>query len=1004
MSIQQFKQVNNIVGWLMFLIATTVYTLTMESTASLWDCGEFIASAQKLQVVHPPGAPLFLMIGRVFTLLAMGTPELVSLSMNFMSALCSGFAILFLFWIITHMARRMLWTDKSEGIDTERLIVILGAGIIGALVGTFCDSIWFSAVEGEVYSMSLLCTAIVFWAILKWEEIADKPYADRWLLFIAFLVGCSIFVHWLNLLTIPAMTFVYYFKRFKTSKKGILLTFLVSILLLGFILNGVITGTISIIATIELFLVNVVGLPFNSGVLVGIVLIVGAVVSSLWFAYKKDKPAVFNAILGLMFILIGYMSITMTVIRSKANPNIDMNSPEDIVALDTYLKREQYGSRPFLTGYYYTSSVVGIEEIGDKYQKGKDGYDKVGKKIQYKYDGKKIFFPRLYDKSHQARYERGLGLRKGEKPSFGDNIRFFLDYQIGHMYVRYFMWNFVGRQNDEQGLWGSKTEGNWVSGIPFIDNIRLGGQSNLPPHVTNNPNRNTFYFIPLLLGLLGMVFQFTGNKKHAFVVLLLFLFCGVAIIVQGNSPPIEPRERDYIFAGSFYAFAIWVGLGVVALYDMLKPVLKNGKSAAIAASIIALLAPALMGFQGWDNHDRSSRFAARDFASNYLNSCAPNAIIFTQGDNDTYPLWYAQEVENIRRDVRVVNLSLLGVDWYINQLRRKVNDADPVPMTLTPDKIRGTNRDIVYFRENGRIAPKGEHIDLRKILEFIASDESNTKVPTGGKKSVDYYPTRQVKMKVDKATVLAQGGVSPSNKSRIESEIKWKVGKSNLYKNDLMVLDIINANKWKRPIYFAISVSTDSYLGLQKYFQLEGLAYRLVPVKANKKSNSPFIGEVNPDIMYDNIANKFRFGNVNDPSVHVDSDLRRMIFNFRGNFSRLAETLIEKGDTKRAVEILDLSLEKMPNTAAPYNIYMYSTIQNYYEARAFEKGNALIKKVADRLFDDLKYYKTLSKSALKVVERDQQTAIQFISLFINTAKEKGQNDLAKELEGKLNNI
>lgn len=979
----------------MFLFASVVYGLTMESTASLWDCGEFIASAQKQQVVHPPGAPMFLMIARMFTLLAGGNELLVGLSQNFMSALCSGLAMMFLFWITTHIARRLLGYEARKDITNRAdVFAIIGAGAIAAMCGTFTDSIWFSAVEGEVYSMSLLFTAIVVWAITKWEERADEPLADRWILFIAFVVGCSIFVHWLNLLTIPALTFVYYFKRYKPSRKGIFLTLFISIAILGFILNGVITGIISLAAATEIFFVNNLGLPFSSGAIFFFGSFIGALVFSLWYTHKTNRPTLHNALLAFVFVLIGYSTISTTVIRSNADPNIDMNNPEDLVSLDMYLKREQYGSRPFLTGYYYDAKVVDYIEKGAKYQRGEDKYDKVGDRIDYKYEGRKTIFPRIYDTSHKANYERWLGLRKGEKPSFADNIRFFFKYQIGHMYVRYFMWNYAGRQNDEQGLGGIK-DGNWISGIPFIDRFQVGPQANLPSQMGNHAARNTYFFLPLLLGLLGMVFHFTNKPRWAAVVFTLFLFLGIAIIVQGNSPPIEPRERDYIFAGSFYAFTIWLGLGVIALYDLLKSKVA-GQSAAIGAIAIALLAPAIMGFQGWHDHDRSGRFAARDFAANYLNSCAPNSIIFTQGDNDTYPLWYAQEVEGIRRDVRVVNLSLLGVDWYINQLRRKVNDAGPVPMTLSSTQIRGTKRDVVPFVENPKY--KDESIELMKIMEFIGDDSPNSKAP-GMRRDTDYYPTRNFKMTVDKEAVLKSGAIAPGEEGLMVDELKWRLNKSSLYKNDLMVLDIIAANNWKKPIYFAISVSPSSYLGLEKYFQLEGLAYRLVPIEV--KDSGPFSGRPNIQLMYDNLMNKFKFGNIDSEDVHVDNDLRRMVLNFRGNYARLAEALIAKGYPEKAVEVLDRSIEVMPDHAAPFNMYMLSTIQNYYDAGAPEKGNELAEQVADRLIENLKYFEELPSTYRKAWEQDEEMASNLIQIFIRSAAESGQPEFAKKLEDKL---
>ncbi len=1003
MNFQTFKHVNNIAGWLIFLIAASVYALTMEATVSLWDCGEFIASVYKQQVVHPPGAQMFIIIGRIFTLLAFGKPELIALSMNFMSALCSGFAMMFLFWITTHMARKLLlpYSTDSE-LPIDKVYAIIGAGVIAGLCGTFLDSVWFSAVEGEVYSMSLMWTALVFWGIIKWENRAETPYGDRWLLFVAFAIGTSIFVHWLNLLCIPAMTLVYYFRRYEPTTKGAILAFVTGLAIVGFILKFVITGLIGIATSIELFLVNGMGMPFNSGLIVFLILFAGGFSYALYYTYKKNKIAFHNALLGCLFIFIGYSAIVATVVRSNSHPNIDMNSPRDLVSLSSYLNREQYGSRPFLYGQYYTAEVIDTKETGIKYSRGEKKYDEVGTKIDYVYEGRQTLFPRLYDVSPQFKpdYERWLG-HKGE-PTFADNMKFFFNYQIGHMYMRYFMWNFAGRQNDEQGMGGRK-EGNWLSGISFIDGMRLGNQSIMPQHMKDTASRNAFYFLPLLLGLLGMVFQFTNNKRSALVILLLFFFTGMAIIIQGNSPPVEPRERDYIFAGSFWAFSIWVGLGVIALYDLLKDKL-NGKTAAIVATVLALSVPVIMGFQGWDDHSRNNRFGARDFAANYLNSCAPNAIIFTQGDNDTYPLWYAQEVENIRRDVRVVNLSLLGVDWYINQLRRKVNDADPVPMTLDSLKIRGSKRDVVYYKEDAQRAPAGQHFPLQDIMRFIGDDRLSL-LPQAG---VNYFPTKSISFKVDKQKVIDSNAVAPEDNGKIVDELKWTLNKNSLYKNDLMTLDIIAANNWKRPIYFAISVSPESYLGLDKYFQLEGLTYRLLPVEVEPaidpltgKPDRSQRGRVNPDIMYDNLINKFKFGNLDDKDVHVDSDLRRMVFNFRGNYSRLASALIERGDNKRAIEVLDHCVKMMPDHAAPYNFYMYTIIEAYYMADDFEKANLLAENIADKLVEELRYIKKLPKRDQPSYEQEIQLNDYFIRRFSALAKQKGQTEFSAKLDGKI---
>jgi hypothetical protein len=999
MNLQQFKRFNNIGGLLVLLVATVVYTLTMESSVSLWDCGEFTASVYKQQVVHPPGAPMFLMLARLFSFLAMGKPELVSLSLNFMSAFCSGAAAMFLFWVTTHIARRMLTNMQDTTIDTDRAIAILGAGLVAGLTGTFLDAVWFSAVEAEVYSMSLMFTAMLVWLMMKWDEHADEPFADKWLLMSAFVMGVCIFVHWLNILTIPALTLIYYFRRYKATTTGSILALFAGIGILLFIYIPVILWIVGFAAWFELMFVNNFGLPFNSGALFFIVALIGSFAFALYYTYKNNHVVVYNMLLGVMFILIGYSTIVATVLRANTNPNINMNAPTDVVSLSSYLKREQYGSRPFLFGYDYTAEVSDVIETGDKYQRVGDRYEVVGKQIEYEYSGDKKFFPRLYSQEpgHKQLYEQWLGLSKDEAPSGSDNLKFFFRYQIGHMYLRYLLWNFVGRQNDEQGM-GDIKDGNWISGIDFLDAIRLGNQSQLPDVVKNNPARNTYYFIPFLLGLLGMVFHFTTDKRRAWVVLMLFFFCGVAMIIQGNSPPIEPRERDYIFVGSFYAFAIWVGIGVIALYDMLKTKL-SAQTGAVAALVLGLIAPAIMGYQNWDDHNRSNRFAARDFAANYLNSCAPNAIIFTQGDNDTYPLWYTQEVENIRRDVRVVNLSLLGVDWYINQLRRRVNDAAPVPMTMTPENIRGSRRDVTYYKANPSVIDPTQAVELKQLMGFIRSDQSA--LPE--RADINYFPTKNITFTVDKEKVLRSNALTPEAQTQMVDQLQFSLpeGKSSLYKNDLMILDIIAANNWERPIYFAVSVNNSSYMGLEKYFQLEGLAYRIVPVVSTGPNRGGIVGNVNPDIMYDNLMNKFKFGNLNSTQAHTDSDYRRMIYNFRGNFARLADELTKRGDTERALAILDQAEKMMPDHSAPHNIYSYTMIDAYYKAGAYDKGNKIIDIVANRANQDLLYIKSLNPNQRSAFDDDENMDGYFIESFVQKCRQAGQEDMAKKLEAML---
>jgi len=1000
---ESFKRLNTIGGILMGIFATLIYTLTMESSASLWDCGEFIAACYKLQVVHPPGAPNFLMLGRMFSLLAFGNPEMIPLTLNFMSALSSGLAMMFLFWITTHLAGIVLRKSNETQTDTNAYL-ILGCGLIAGLTGTFLDSIWFSAVEAEVYSTSLCFTAAVFWLICKWESVADEPYADRYLLLIAFLMGISIFIHWLNLLCIPALSLVYYFKRFNNPNwTGILISLVLSVAVLLFFLSGIITGIVDMMASLELSMVNDMGMPFNTGVILFVILFIGLIVGGLWFTSKRSMAIAHNVLLAFMFVIIGFSTITTVVIRSNAEPYIDMNSPRDVVSLSSYLNRDQYGTRPIFFGYYYTDEPKDINYTGTRWAKGKEKYEKVGRRFEYDYGNtRKKFFARMYDSKHKTRYENWVGLKKGQRPSFADNFVYFIKYQINHMYIRYFMWNFVGRQNDDQGT-GESENGNWLSGIGFVDNLingRLEPQSNLPEDKANHPARNTYFFIPLLIGILGFVTQLNKDRRHALIIGILFLMTGVALIIYGNSPPLEPRERDYIFAASFYTFAIWVGLGVLGMYTMLKKFVSGTPGVALAIAL-CILAPTLMAFQNWDDHDRSGRTAARDFAKNYLESCAPNAILFTQGDNDTYPLWYAQEVENIRPDVRIVNLSLLGVDWYIKQCRRKVNDAEAVPFTLAQNKIQGTKRDQVLFQENTRIAEQGKYFELSEIMKFIGNDANQLNYGRGEKLS--YYPTKNFSIPINRNEVVQNGCVPANRVEEVTGQMKWQLKKNNILKNDLMVLDIIAAvanDGWKRPIYFAISVDRNAFMGLQKYFHAEGLAYRLMPIEANLQQGSPFSGDVNVDAMKENLMSKFTFGGLDKEGTYPGTDLRRMSINLRNNYTRLADKLIELGRTKEAVEVLDYAQQKLLPSNIPHDIYSFPTVLAYYDAEEFEKGNQLAEVILNTLFENLVYYEKMSPRNAKRYKSDSNLYKNYVAQFLRTAEQNGQTEFSKRMKDK----
>ena len=917
----QFKKLNNIAGWVVFLIASFVYFSTIEQTVSFWDCGEYIATAYKLEVGHPPGAPLFQLFGRIFTLFAaQGTSE-VAVAINIMSALCSSFTILFLFWTITAFGRKMFFKDEKN-IEFGRIIAVLGSGLVGALAYTFSDSFWFSAVEGEVYAMSSLFTAATFWCIMKWEQEADKPHASRWLVLIGYLIGLSVGVHLLSLLTIPAMGMIYYFKKYEYTKAGAIKAFVSSMIILGLVQGVIIPGAVSLISKFELFFVNTIGLPFNSGTIIYFLAIIGAITFGLIYTKKHNKAVWNTAILGLMMLLIGYSSFAILVVRSNANPPIDENNPEDAVGLLSYLKREQYGSWPIVYGQHFNAKLDSREPYID----GNPIYAKDEKKGKYVIIDKrkntvpnyskrdKMLFPRIWS-STQARHAGGYvnwaGLKnKDAIPTFGQNLTYFFKYQIGWSYVRYFMWNFAGRQNDFMNMDGNSLNGNWESGIGFIDNARLGTPSSevdVPDYLGKNKGKNHYYFLPLILGLIGMLFHFKQNNQDALAVLLFFLFTGVLIIVYLNVVPFQPRERDYAYVGSFYAFAIWIGLGVLGIYDFISKHL-DSKTSASLATIIALAIPTLMAAENWDDHDRSGRFTALEVAKNYLNSCDKNAILFTNGDNDTFPLWYAQEVEGIRTDIKVVNLSLFNTDWYIDQMKRASYDAAPIPSSLEHDDYRTGTRDYTPIQERFK-----DFIEVKDVVDFINSNSPKAKLNTSAGLR-NYCPTKKLKLTVNKE--IAKTFVPEEYQNRIVDEVKFKLKGSGVFKNKLLVLDILANFNWERPIYFAITVGKDNFMGLENYFQLEGLAYRLVPYSV--KSPDGQTGVVHSEKMYDRLVNQFEWGGLNNPDLYFDETNTRMVMNFRNNFSRLAEALYQKGENEKAIITMRKALALNPQKDSYY--------------------------------------------------------------------------------------
>ncbi len=980
-----FKKVNNISGWIVFAIACTVFTITREASVSFWDCGEFISCAYKLQISHPPGAPLFILLGRLFIILFSGnldaaTPNLhAAVDVNLLSSISSGFTILFLFWTITHFAKKMM-VKKDEVITPEKIILIIGAGAVGALAFTFSDSFWFSAVEGIVFGVSPLFISSAFWAMLKWEEQADKPYADKWIVLIAYLIGLSIGVHLLSLLSIPAIVMTYYFRRYKYSLKGAILAFILACVLTGVVQILIIQDTVKLIGWFEILFVNGMGLPFNSGMFFCLALFVVAIVLGLRWATRKKKHLAELGILCFTFIMIGYSTYGVIMIRANADPSINMQNVTNPMTLVSYLDRSQYGTWPIFRGADFTAQPTGNKNEGNIYEKNErtGKYEVVGKKEGYQYDPADIhYFPRIWDtdnsQGHVDFYKQWLGIDGTEPPSTQDNIKWLFGYQFNWMYWRYFMWNFSGRQNDLQGT-GNPRDGNWISGIAPLDNWRLGDQSKMPDSLKENKAHTTLFMLPFILGLLGLSFQWKRDRKNAVVVFILYFFTGIAIILYLNQAGPQPRERDYSYVGSFYAFSIWIGLGVLYVYELLKKKLKPIQSSVVAGGICLIAVPLLMASQEWKSHDRSKKTLARDEAADYLNSCAPNAILFTAADNDTYPLWYAQEVENIRPDVRVIVTTLLGTDWMIDQLRRKINKSDPVPISWAHDKYVGDNRDYVPYYDQGGIVSKDSSMNLDDAMAFMANN--NYRLPTQGGDSLNYFPTHKFYLPVDKELVLSNGTVDPKDSSKIVDRVNINLTQNTLYKNDLMVLNIIAANKWKRPIYF----TQPQGLGLNNFLQNEGMTYRLEPLKQQDPNGAD---AVNTKAAYKNQVSNFYFGGAQYPNIYFDENSRRSLMTMRRAFSATGNALALIGKKDSALRVLNYGYKMLTPSSFPYgmvsagNMHDITSLQYAYAcclAGDIKKGDRIADDVISDCQQQIEYYNSLSDTDAGYFQSDLQTA------------------------------
>lgn len=997
-----YNRINNLIGWLCAIIATVTYILTAERTTSWWDTGEFIASAYKMQIVHQPGAPLFLMIQNLFGNLALGNKEQMAFWMNVGSAVCSGLTILFLFWSITALARKVFYgvSRNIEETSLSKIIPIMGAGAVGALAYTYSDTFWYSAVESEVYAMSSLCTAVVFWAILKWEIRADEPRSERWLLFIAYVMGLSIGVHLLNLLVIPAIALVvYYRKAGQVTTKGVWKALGIGIVVLAFVLWGIIQYTIKFAAYFDLFFVNSLGMGFGSGVIVFAVLLVSAIVYLIMYSIKKKKPLLNIIMLSLTMILFGYSSFAMILIRAKANPTLNNSDPDNAFTFLSYLNREQYGEEPLLRGKFFDSKVVDVEEVGKTYRKDGDRYEVARKKTKYSYD-KVTLFPRVYsDKNdHPQFYRDFLNLGPNESPTMADNIKFFFGYQVGHMYWRYLMWNFVGRQNEHQGH-GSFTEGNWISGIKPIDQALVGGQNSLPESEKNDASRNTYYFLPFILGLLGLFWQLQKSKRDTAVVGLLFFFTGLAIVLYLNQTPMQPRERDYAYAGSFYAYCIWVGLGVMAIYDFLSKKL-NAKTAGALATVVGLLvAPVLLAKENWDDHDRSEKFLARDMAKNYLNSCAPNAILFTFGDNDTYPLWYVQEVEGYRTDVRVVNLSLLGSDWYMKQMMHKVNDADALPLNIDPEKIKDGVRDVIYYQDRNIDG----YVDIEDLLTIMLSDNPQNQAQLQTGEFVNILPTKKMRFKVNREEVLANKVVPQEWEEDIADTLFWDYSQPYVTRAELSILSILANNKWERPIYFTITTPESSFIGLDRYLVSEGFALRLMPVDMGMERDEPN-SLINTEATYHNIMNNYQWGNIAHTS-YLDPDSFRYLSMFAGSiFGQTAQNLIAQGKIEEAKNIVNEAYDNLPHkTYLMGEAMSYSTLVDaMFKVGEQEKAEEVARRNLKFIRENLAYYFDIASTKPNLEFRNIRFGLASIVRYQAVINQSDDKQLKDEIDQLVN--
>ncbi|WP_190277343.1 glycosyltransferase family 117 protein [Taibaiella lutea] len=958
-----YNKINNLCGWFIATVAFTVYFATMERTASFWDCGEFLAAAYKLEVGHSPGAPMFMMLQRLSSLFS-GTAAFTGLpnknaafAINTFSVLASAITILFLFWTTTLLSRKLLAGKNVP--DNRQTLLIMSAGIIGALAYTFSDTFWFSAVEAEVYATSSCFTALVFWAALKWEQVADEAYSNRWLLLISLLIGASVGIHLLNLLTIPAITMVYYFRKYDASKRGIIIAFVTGCLLLGIVQFGVIQFIPIIASNMELYFVNSFHLPFQSGALTFIILFASSIFFALRHFKRKQWPALYTATLCLVFIVIGGSSYIVTVIRSNADTPVDINNPDNVMSLVSYLQREQYLQQPLLYGQDFDSEITGINTGKNFYYKNEKehSYSVAGHKSNYEYaPGSKRFFPRIWDNSdpsHTNFYRSYLDIDKDSKPTARDNFSYFFNYQMNWLWFRYFMWNYAGRQNDYEGQ-GEARNGNWISGIPLLDYPRAGHVNLMSKPYKNNDARNELYCLPLLLGFAGLCFHFKHNKKDAIIVSVLFFFTGIAIGIYLNMNPLQPRERDYAFAGCTYAFAIWIGIGLLMIESFIRKWLPK-ISLIMAFALCFISVPALMAKEEWNDHNRAPKTLARATALNTLLSCKPNAILFTQGDNDTFPLWYLQEVEGIRPDVRIIIRELLSADWYIDQLNYKINDAYAVPMVWGKGDYMGEASNYITYYNNPKI-PAERTFDLYDVCKFMFKPENKMQANNGN--FISYLPTKNLSMPLPPSVL---------KDTALMDKIYFKIKDDGLMKNDITIMNILAANAhngWKRPIYFNGSYpNREDILGLSPYMRMEGIVYQLAPfTKEDYNAATNEVNNIDAAKSLEHFTRLYQYGGAEKQHVYFDEKNRVMLMAYRINSVQLAERLSASNRKKDAENLLDIILQNITPESYPHDQISMMMVMAYYHADAFEKGNKLSQTLEANLKQDIIWINDLPES------------------------------------------